>query len=273
MTAPKIVFIVPYRDREQQKFFFCKHMSYILENVDAGDYEIYFSHQCDNRTFNRGAMKNIGFLAMKQKYPNDYKNITFVFNDVDTIPYKKLFDYETIEGIIRHFYGVKFTLGGIVSIIGSDFEKINGFPCYWGWGHEDNSLLQRSRRHRLTIDRDIFYELGNPNILHLFDGMERIVTGMESKRFVNDNGKDGLTTIRNLQTSISLDDEFNNTYFINAERFDTLIPYQGDNYYTMDLRDTQQKQLKQITNKRNIPVVAKTGEQPKNNFKTRFSLF
>jgi hypothetical protein len=103
--------------------------------------------------------------------------------------------------------------------------------------------------------------------------MDRIVTGLESKRFVNDNGQDGLTSIKNLQTSISLDDEFKNTYFINAEMFDTMIPYQGDNYYTMDLRDTQQKQLKQITNQRNIPVIAKVESQQQRQFKSRFSLF
>lgn len=103
--------------------------------------------------------------------------------------------------------------------------------------------------------------------------MDRIVTGLESKRFVNDTGYDGIKTIRNLQMSISLDSEFKNTYFINAEQFDTFIPYQGDNYYTMDLRDTQQKQLKQITNQRNIPFVTKSQEQPQYQFKTRFSLF
>ena len=87
IKVPKKVFIVPYRNRIQHKFFFSKYMQFILEGET--DYEIYFSHQCDARSFNRGATKNIGFLAMKQKYPNHYKDITFIFNDVDTMPYKK----------------------------------------------------------------------------------------------------------------------------------------------------------------------------------------
>ncbi len=63
---PKRVFIVPYRNRVQHKFFFCKYMSFILEDHD--DYEIFFAHQCDARTFNRGAVKNIGLIAVKNKY-------------------------------------------------------------------------------------------------------------------------------------------------------------------------------------------------------------
>ena len=62
---PKRIFVVPYRNRVQHKFFFSKYMSYILEDKD--DYEIYFTHQCDARTFNRGAIKNIGFIAAKNK--------------------------------------------------------------------------------------------------------------------------------------------------------------------------------------------------------------
>ena len=67
--APNRIFIVPYRNRIEHKFFFSKQMSFILENEI--DYEIYFVHQFDKRPFNRGAMKNIGFLAMKKKYPDD----------------------------------------------------------------------------------------------------------------------------------------------------------------------------------------------------------
>ena len=68
--VPSIIFIVPYRNRFQHKVFFCKYMKFILEDFKEGEYEIYFSHQCDARSFNRGAMKNIGFLAMKQNTPS-----------------------------------------------------------------------------------------------------------------------------------------------------------------------------------------------------------
>jgi hypothetical protein len=102
---PKRIFVVPYRNRVQHKFFFSKYMSFILEGKD--DYEIVFSHQCDARTFNRGAVKNIGFLSMKHKYPEHYKDITFIFNDVDTIPFNKIFDYETTHGVVKHYYGFK----------------------------------------------------------------------------------------------------------------------------------------------------------------------
>jgi hypothetical protein len=291
-NIPKRVFIVPYRNRVQHKFFFSKYMSFILEDCD--DYEIYFSHQCDSRTFNRGATKNIGFLAIKEKYPEDYKNITFIFNDVDTIPFNKIFDYQTSEGFVKHYYGFKYALGGIVVMKGSDFEKINGFPCFWGWGMEDNVLQKRCDKAGLKIDRSIFYNIGSPEILQLFDGISRIISKKDPWRMDKDNGIDGLKTIFKLQFTI--DSKSNNPndniftvhnqkiFFINISTFLTYIKFEGDQYYNYDLREPKRKivnpdKLKETRqtvvttdNWSNIPYYPTTRERKENIVKQLISI-
>ena len=251
-TDPKIprrIFIVPYRNRIQHKFFFSKYMSFILEGCD--DYEIYFSHQCDARTFNRGAIKNIGFLAAKNKYPQHYKDITFIFNDVDTIPFTKIFDYETTHGVVKHYYGFKYALGGIVVMKGSDFEKTNGFPGFWGWGMEDNVLQKRCEAIGLNIDRSVFYNIGSPEILQLFDGISRIISKKDPWRGDHDDGIDGLSTIADLKYTI--DDKSQNPTdniftvnnarisVINVSTFLTRVPFGTEEYYNYDLREPKRK--------------------------------
>jgi len=249
IKVPKRVFIVPYRNRVQHKFFFSKYMSFILEDCD--DYEIYFSHQCDARTFNRGATKNIGFLAVKNKYPQHYKNITFILNDVDTIPFNKIFDYETTHGVVKHYYGFKYALGGIVVIKGADFEKTNGFPCFWGWGMEDNTLQKRCNAAGLKIDRTVFYNIGSPEILQLFDGISRIISKKDPWRGEHDNGMDGLRTISQLKYTIDEKSENpndnifsvhnSNIFFINITTFLTYIKFGTEEYYNYDLREPKRK--------------------------------
>jgi hypothetical protein len=244
IVIPRKVFIVPYRNRIQQKFFFSKYMSFILE--ECNDYEIYFSHQCDARTFNRGAVKNIGFMAIKNKYPNDYKNITFIFNDVDTIPFHKIFDYETKLGIVKHYYGFHYALGGIVVIKGADFEKINGYPCYWGWGMEDNVLQKRCDIAGLVVDRSVFFKIGSPEILQLFDGISRIISKKDPWRGEHDKGIDGIKTIRKLNYQINekSDNPQDNVhivkndkmFYINIKTYLTHIPFEDEEHYSYDLR-------------------------------------
>lgn len=251
-APPKYVFIVPYRNRVQQKFFFSKYMSFILEDKED-EYEIYFSHQCDARTFNRGATKNIGFLAVKEKYPEHYKDISFVFNDVDTIPFHKIFNYETTHGVVKHFYGFKYALGGIVVMKGADFEKINGFPCFWGWGMEDNVLQKRCEGYNLKVDRSVFYEIGSPQILQLFDGISRIISKKDPWRMEHDNGLDGIRTIHKLSYTLDSKSENPNDnvfvahnpniFFINIATFMTYVKFEGDQYYNYDLREPKRKIL------------------------------
>jgi len=247
--VPKRVFIVPYRDRVHHKFFFSRQMDFILEGHD--DYEILFVHQCDSRNFNRGAMKNIGFLAIKEKYPDHYKTITIIFNDIDTLPFNKLFDYETTEGIVKHYYGFDTALGGIVVIKGADFEQINGYPNYWGWGMEDACLQKRCLIHKLQIDRSEFYPIGSPEILQLFDGISRLVSRRDPQRMKTDNGQDGLRTIHKLLFSIDKeslnphDNEYvieNNKFFVvNVTSFMTLVRFEVDSFHEYDLREPVSK--------------------------------
>jgi len=230
--VPKLIFIIPYRDREQHKHFFMRQMKYVLEDIKKEDYEIYFAHQCDSRDFNRGGMKNIGFIAMKEKYPNDYKKITFVFNDVDTMPYTKNFlNYDTTHGNVKHFYGYKFTLGGIVSIKGDDYEKTNGFPNLWAWGFEDNMFQDRVNACGLHIDRSVFYPIMDKNILQLTDGLHKIVNRGEHDKVVIQKTRDGINTI----TEIKYEFDKENNY-INITNFKSLTEPNSKNNTVHDLR-------------------------------------
>lgn len=248
-APPKKVFIVPYRNRPQHKFFFSQYMKFLLEDEEPGSYEILFSHQCDGRTFNRGAAKNIGFLAVRDRWPEHYRAMTIIFNDVDTIPFHKIFDYNTTFGVVKHYYGYEYALGGIVVIKGADFERINGFPCYWGWGMEDNVLQKRCERARIHIDRSVFFKIGSPEMLQLFDGISRIISKKDPHRMKVDNGIDGLKTITRLKYTV--DRESTNpsdnvytttgatadaTYYINIRTFLTYERFEDTRFYNYDLR-------------------------------------
>ena len=231
-NIPKLVFIVPYRDRRQQRNFFVNQMKVVLEDIPKNDYKIYYIHQKDERSFNRGAMRNIGFLVLKELYPNNYKDITVVFNDVDTMPYKKNFlNYFTTNGIVKHFYGFKYALGGIVSIKAGDFEKTKGYPNFWAWGFEDNCLQARVSNAGLTIDRSQFYPLADRNIIQIKDDIVKSVSRSEYDAFKSDNGTSGFHSIQNLKYTI-------NDEMIDVTNFDADTI---DNKETQAIYDTSTK--------------------------------
>ena len=231
-VVPKLVFIVPYRNRESQKNVFTSVMPTLLEDIPITDYKIYYVQQCDVRDFNRGAMRNIGFLAMKEKYPDNYKNITFVFNDVDIMPRtKNLINYETQEGVVKHFYGYTNTLGGIISIKGSDFEKINGYPNFWAWGYEDNLLQYRIMQAGITIDRSQFFKLGDPRFVQLNESMIRTINRSEFDRYISISNE-GFSSINELVYNI---DDVNS--MINVTLFKTEVENNSSQNQSYDLRN------------------------------------
>ena len=228
MTIPTRVFIVPYRDRPNQKGEFLKNMKVLLEDL-TDPYEIYFAHQCDSRHFNRGAMKNLGFMAIKNKYPHNYKDITFIFNDVDTFPNEKgMIDYITTPGIVKHYYGFTFALGGIFSIRGADFEKTKGFPNFWGWGLEDNLMNDRCLSAGLTIDRSCFYDITDRRINRPFDGFQRTVSKRDANVYKYET-PDNMNDLTNIKYTIQNE-------FINITNFDCIMKHDEQVYSTRDIR-------------------------------------
>lgn len=235
MSIPKIIFIVPYRNRKYQKIHFSIYMKYLLEDYNTNDYKIYYSFQNDERPFNRGATKNIGFLALKNKYPDDYKNFTFVFNDIDTLPYQKNFlDYETKKGVIKHFYGFTYALGGIFSINGEDFEKLGGFPNNWGWGFEDNEINDRAVKNNIIINRNVFFPINSEKILQINTEFFRKINNNENINYFKKNLNETFNNIYNLDYTII--NENNNEYLIIINNFITTNNPYNSKYFDHDLR-------------------------------------
>lgn len=235
---PKIIFLIPYRNRIQQKKHYEIYMKHILEDYSKNTYKTFFIHQCDNRPFNRGAIKNIGFLAVKNLYPNHYKNISLVFNDIDIVPYtKNILNYETQTGVVKHFYGFEYALGGIFSIKGGDFEKTLGFPNFWGWGLEDNTLQKRVLQVNLKIDRSNFFKIYDPNIIILDHGHSRTIAKQECWYFKEGN-MDDITDIKELRYEIKNE-------MINVLNFNTKYASNSNFYY-------EQKHPRKITQDTNF---------------------
>jgi len=124
-------------------------------------------------------------------------------------------NYHTSFGVVKHFYGFKFALGGIVSITAGDFEKTNGFPNLWAWGFEDNALNNRVLSKGLLIDRSQFYPLLDKNIIQIQDGVTRKINKTEFDVFQSDNGE-GINSIS--QLNYDIDDS---TGFVNVSQFNT----------------------------------------------------
>ena len=220
--VPDIAIIVPYRDRESQRSAFTKIMPQILKGKN---YKIYFVHQRDRRPFNRGGMKNLGFLHLKLKYPNHYKNMTMVFHDVDVMPWSEnQFSYQTRRGIVNHFYGFPYALGGIFAIKGIDFETINGFPNIWTWGLEDNIIQARCLKYKIRINRGEFVNIqdDNKNIISLWHGWDRLISPNIEPKWKHDKGIDGLRMLRNVRMDNDILDD--NCDEINVKAFATGEP-------------------------------------------------
>jgi hypothetical protein len=160
----KYNFIIPYRNRKEHLDEFIRRFTEYLKDTEI-DAEFYVIHQLTIGDFNRGALNNIGFLEFCKTRPDGL----FIFHDVDTYPtYWGSIQYDTNPGQVRHSIGIaKENLGGICCFWKNEFENINGFPNYWGWGIEDITLLYRVKKNNIYIDESNIVDLNNIELLYM----------------------------------------------------------------------------------------------------------
>ena len=269
---PNIIVVVPYRDRPHQVRLFTTHMPFILEPYlrENKNVTILFSHQVDKRSFNRGAMKNIGYLWALNEFGEEItKNITFVFHDLDTMPaFPEQLNYDLDDiledrpyceyrtDIIKHYYGFTFALGGILSMKGETFKKIGGYPNIWGWGFEDNCLACKCDLFNITVDRSTFYDIGDEGIFNCVGGSTRRITNQQYE-YTSYITKDCIVDIKDLSYNneyesslfnndiISLINERNrdkggilSVLFVNAINWNTSNPHADEFESTVKLANT-----------------------------------
>lgn len=149
---PECCVVIPYRDSTEQPR---AHMLTAIVDLfeRARIHVVVVEQTSDDRKFNKGAILNVGYLYARALRRFD----VFVFNDVDLLPDVRLLRYYGIcagDAPVhmagprqQHKYPYSDIYGGIISITGSQFERINGFPnSFWGWGGEDDALYNRVAR-------------------------------------------------------------------------------------------------------------------------------
>jgi hypothetical protein len=147
----KYNFIIPYRNRKEHLDEFIKRFTDMLKDKDI-DAQFYIIHQMNPKEFNRGALKNIGFMEVCKTRPDGL----FIFHDVDTYPtYWGSINYEAKPGEFRRpvVNMGDDNLGLICSCWKDEFERTNGFANYWGWGSEDTVLYYRAKRLGININQ------------------------------------------------------------------------------------------------------------------------
>jgi len=171
--AHKLGVCVPYRNREEHMNKFVPHISEFLTNRGI-KHTVYLAHQCDEKLFNRGLMKNI---AAKHAFEDGCDYI--VWHDIDMVPEDDSCDYSYPEENPQHIavrisqsdYNLKYQeyFGGAVVFTKEQVDATNGYSNdYWDWGMEDDDLFWRCIQEGMVDRQNLSY--GKTKRVGIFNG-------------------------------------------------------------------------------------------------------
>jgi hypothetical protein len=152
---------------------FVPHISEFLTNRGI-EHTVYLAHQCDEKLFNRGLMKNI---AAKHAFEDGCDYI--VWHDIDMVPEDDSCDYSYPEENPQHIavrisqsdYNLKYQeyFGGAVVFTKEQVEATNGYSNeYWDWGMEDDDLFWRCIQEGMVDRQNLSY--GKTKRVGIFNG-------------------------------------------------------------------------------------------------------
>jgi len=150
-----LAIIIPYRNRWEHLNQFIPIVACMLRSEEQ-TFGIVVVEQADNKPFNRGKLLNVGVASLTEGFTHA------VLHDVDMLPQESgtyaLCEHPThLAGAAEQFghrlpYPEYF--GGVTLFPLHDFHAVNGFNNdYWGWGCEDDDLLDRCIRNGLPVQR------------------------------------------------------------------------------------------------------------------------
>jgi hypothetical protein len=158
----KLCVVVPFRDRYAHLQPFLDAIVPALNKKEI-DFKIVIVEQTFTKQFNRGMMKNIGYLYQDADY--------YCFHDIDMLPIESDYSYceyptHLAEKVEQFNWQLPYPdfFGGVVMFTKEDFETIQGYSNdYWGWGAEDDDLRVRATRKELKLQRKpgVYRSLGH----------------------------------------------------------------------------------------------------------------
>jgi hypothetical protein len=150
--------VIPYRNRADHlnKFVPLVRAYFARDKLDREiPYRVLVIEQEHGLPFNRGALKNVGFVLGRNE------SAYTCFHDVDYLPVWADYSYPRIPTSIV-WYGANHTIdhtletffGAVVLIDNKQFSMVNGYSnSYWGWGYEDDDLRNRFGSAGIRIGR------------------------------------------------------------------------------------------------------------------------
>lgn len=154
----QVAIVVPLRGRREQLAAFLHYMHKFLQRQFL-EYRIFVVEQEDNMHFNRGMLLNVGFVEA-HKFGS---YCCMIFSDVDLLPEDPRNMYACSNNprhlsasvnTFRYVLPYKSLIGGVMSMIGQQFQLVNGFSNrFFGWGGEDDDFMNRLRLKGLKLTR------------------------------------------------------------------------------------------------------------------------